>query len=117
LHFNNVLVHHVEGDDFPAGRIDVAQPSAPFTHPHVLYMKDTCSLKLSGKAEPLMKDKSGELLMAWTWYGKGMVFAVTDPWVYNEYTDGRKLPAEYDNFGGGVELVQWLLEQRAALPH
>jgi len=34
LHFNNVLVHHVEGDDFSAGRIDVAQPSAPFTHPH-----------------------------------------------------------------------------------
>jgi unsaturated rhamnogalacturonyl hydrolase len=117
LHFNNVLVHHVEGDDFAAGRIDVASAAAPFTHPHVFYMKDTCSLQLSGKAEPLMKDKSGELLMAWTRYGKGMVFAVTDPWVYNEYTDGRKLPAEYDNFGGGVELVQWLLEQRAALPH
>jgi unsaturated rhamnogalacturonyl hydrolase len=117
LHFNNVLVHHVEGDDFPAGRIDVAQPSAPFTHPHVLYMKDTCSLKLSGKAVPLMKDKAGELLMAWTRYGKGMVFAVTDPWVYNEYTDGRKLSAEYDNFGGGVDLVQWLIEQRSKLGH
>ncbi len=116
LHFNNVLVHHVEGDDFASGRIDVsAEP--PFTHPHVLYMKDTCSLTLSGKAVPLMKDSKGELLMAWTRYGKGMVFAVTDPWVYNEYTDGRKLPAEYDNFGGGVELVQWLLEQRSKLGH
>lgn len=117
LHFNNVLVHHVEGDDFAAGRIDVASAAAPFTHPHVFYMKDTCSLQLSGKAEPLMKDKSGELLMAWTRYGKGMVFAVTDPWVYNEYTDGRKLSAEYDNFGGGVDLVQWLIEQRSKLGH
>jgi unsaturated rhamnogalacturonyl hydrolase len=112
LHFNNVLVHHVEGDDFPAGRIDVAEPAPPFAHPHVLYMKDTCSLQLSGKAEPLMKDKNGDLLMAWTKFGKGMVFAVTDPWVYNEYTDGRKLPAEYDNFGGGVDLVRWLVETR-----
>ncbi len=117
LHFNNVLVHHVEGDDFAAGRIDVASAATPFTHPHVFYMKDTCSLQLSGKAEPLMKDKSGELLMAWTRYGKGMVFAVTDPWVYNEYTDGRKLSAEYDNFGGGVDLVQWLIEQRSKLGH
>ena len=115
LHFNNVLVHHVDGDQFAMGRIDLTEASAPFTHLHVLYMKDTCSLKLSGKAVPLMKDKSGNLLMAWTKYGKGMVFAVTDPWIYNEYTDGRKLPKEYDNFGGGVELVQWLLDQRAKL--
>lgn len=117
LHFNNVLVHHVEGDEFAMGRIDIAEAAAPFTHPHVLYMKDTCSIRLSEKAEPLMKDKVGELLMAWTKYGKGMVFAVTDPWVYNEYTDGRKLPAEYDNFGGGAELVQWLLKQSARLQH
>ena len=115
LHFNNVLVHHVVGDDFAAGRIDLTNAAAPFTHPHVLYMKDTCSLTLSGKAEPLMKDNAGELLMAWTRYGKGMVFAVTDPWIYNEYTDGRKLPPEYDNFGGGVELVRWLMEQRGKL--
>ncbi len=60
LHFNNVLVHHVEGDDFAMGRIDVATASAPFAHPHVLYMKDTCSLQLSGKAQPLLKDKAGE---------------------------------------------------------
>jgi unsaturated rhamnogalacturonyl hydrolase len=114
LHFNNVLVHHVEGDDFAAGRID-ANASAPFMHPHVLYMKDTCSIQLSGKAEPLMKDKAGDLLMAWTRYGRGMVFAVTDPWVYNEYTDGRKLPVEYDNFGGGANLVQWVIEERGKL--
>ena len=115
LHFNNVLVHHVEGDDFASGRIDLPEPKPPFTHPHVLYMKDTCSLQLSGKAAPLMKDGASNLLMAWTRYGKGIVFAVTDPWLYNEYTDGRKLPAEYDNFGGGVDLVQWLLEEREKL--
>ncbi|MFP5229371.1 MAG: glycoside hydrolase family 88 protein [Acidobacteriota bacterium] len=113
LHFNNVLVHHVEGDNFAAGRIDVTRPEAPFTRPMVLYMKDTCSIRLSEKAAPLLRDSKGELLMAWTRYGKGMVFAVTDPWLYNEYTDGRKLPPEYGNFDGGVQLVRWLLEERA----
>ena len=48
-------------------------------------------------------------------YGKGFVVAVTDPWLYNEYTDGRKpkMPAVYNNFAGGQEFVHWILEQRA----
>src|SRR5579862_1906025 len=113
VHFNNVLVHHVIGDQFEMGRIDVSTAVPPFTHPHVLYMKDTCSLALSKGAKPLLVWK-GDTLMAVARYGKGMVFAVTDPWLYNEYTDGRKLPPEYDNFAAGMETVRWLLRQTAA---
>lgn len=111
LHFNHVLVHHVIDDDFAMGRIDVKEPSPPFTHPHVLYMKDTCSLTLSKGARPLLQWK-GDTLMAVARYGKGTVVAVTDPWLYNEYTDGRKLPDAYDNDAAGVEFVHWLLSQR-----
>ena len=110
LHFNNVLVHHVIGDNFAMGRIDVPTPAPPFTHPHTLYMKDTCSLALSKGAKPLLIWK-GDTLMAVAHYGKGTVVAVTDPWLYNEYTDGRKLPPEYDNFAAGTEFVHWLLDQ------
>ena len=117
LHFDNVLVHHVIDDQFEMGRIDVTTAAPPFTHPHVLYMKDTCSLTLSEEARPLLRDKAGQLLMAYTRFGKGTVFAVTDPWLYNEYTDGRKLPPDYDNFASGVELVHWLLAQRAQPRH
>jgi len=49
--------------------------------------------------------------MATAKYGKGTVFAVADPWVYNEYTDGRNLAPEYDNLAGAEELVHWLVEQ------
>jgi unsaturated rhamnogalacturonyl hydrolase len=110
LHFNNVLAHHVIGDRFEMGRIDLPTPAPPFTHPHVLYMKDTCSLTLSKGARPLLQWK-GDTLMAVANYGKGTVVAVTDPWLYNEYTDGHKLPAEYDNYAAGVEFVHWLLRQ------
>ncbi|HKO14235.1 MAG TPA: hypothetical protein VJV22_19860, partial [Acidobacteriaceae bacterium] len=110
LHFNNVLVHHVVGDEFATGRIDVRTALAPFTHPHVLYMKDTCSLALSKSANPLLVWK-GDTLMAVARYGKGTVVAVTDPWLYNEYTDGRKLPPDYDNFAAGMDFVGWLLDQ------
>jgi unsaturated rhamnogalacturonyl hydrolase len=49
--------------------------------------------------------------MATAKYGKGTVFAVADPWVYNEYTNGQNLPPEYDNLAGAVELVNWLVKQ------
>lgn len=111
LHFNNVLVHHVIGDQFAMGRIDVKTAAPPFTHPHVLYMKDTCSLRLAKNAKPLLQWK-GDTLMAVASYGKGTAVAVTDPWLYNEYTDGHKLPADYDNYAAGVEFVGWLLHQR-----
>ena len=110
LHFNNVLTHHVEGDQFEMGRMEISHPGAPFTSPHILYMKDTCSLSLSKGAQALLEWK-GDTMMAVAHYGKGTVVAVTDPWLYNEYTDGRKLPPEYDNFAAGREFVRWLLKQ------
>ena len=110
LHFNNVLTHHVIGDQFEMGRMEINHPGLPFTSPHILYMKDTCSLALSRGAEPLLEWK-GDTLMAVAHYGKGTVVAVTDPWLYNEYTDGRKLPPEYDNFAAGREFVRWLMKQ------
>jgi unsaturated rhamnogalacturonyl hydrolase len=110
LHFNNALTHHVIGREIAMGRIDVPRAAPPFRRPHALYMKDTCSLKLSGDAVPLLAWK-GDILMATARYGKGTVVAVTDPWLYNEYTDGRILPSEFDNFSAGEEFVHWLLEQ------
>lgn len=113
LHFNNVLVHHVEGDDFAMGRID-APAEPPFTRPTTIYMKDTCSLSLSGDAAPLLT-WNGDTLMAMARYGAGLVVAVADPWLYNEYTDGKKLPAPYDNYGAGKEFVAWLIAERKAV--
>ena len=110
LHFNNVLTHHVIGDQIAMGRMDITDPQMPFTSPHVLYMKDTCSLSLTNSASPLLEWK-GDTLMGVAHYGKGTAVAVTDPWLYNEYTDGRKLPPEYDNFAAGREFVRWLLQQ------
>ncbi|MEZ4900657.1 MAG: hypothetical protein R2822_02285 [Spirosomataceae bacterium] len=43
--------------------------------------------------------------------GKGRVFAVGDPWLYNEYTDGRRIPNTYENFSAAKELAKWLLNQ------
>jgi unsaturated rhamnogalacturonyl hydrolase len=110
LHFNSVLSHHVEGDNFSMGRIETAGDKELFDRPHVLYMKDTCTISPSGSARPLLTDK-GDVMMATAKHGEGTVFAVVDPWLYNEYTDGRKLPPGYDNFKGAQALVRWLIRQ------
>ena len=111
LHFNDVLSHHVVGDDFAAGQIQANGGGSIFHHPYMLYMKDTCTLSLKAPAMPLLEDK-GDIMMAVAKYGKGTAVAVVDPWLYNEYTDSRKKQPVEDNYTAGKEFVRWLLKQR-----
>ena len=39
----------------------------------------------------------------------GQVIAVGDPWLYNEYVDGRKLPVNFQNFEAMQQVVGWAL--------
>ena len=111
IHFNSVLSHHVIGNDFSAGQIAVKGGDPIFRDPHTLYMKDTCTLSLSSPAKSLFKDGGG-VVIAMSNFGKGTVVAVVDPWLYNEYTDGRKKPPMQDNYAAGQEFVRWLINQR-----
>jgi unsaturated rhamnogalacturonyl hydrolase len=85
MHFNPVLSHHVVGKNHEPGRIPVAGGGSVFRYPHLFYMKDTCTLTVKSPAASVLEDR-GDILMATAKYGKGAVFAVTDPWIYNEYT-------------------------------
>src|SRR5437868_13889255 len=86
-----------------------------FTTPHTAYMKEISTISPQKPAEAILTNK-GDVLMAISKYGKGTVFAVADPWIYNEYADGIKLPPEYDNYAAGKQLVQWLLKQVPGAP-
>ncbi|RYZ45514.1 MAG: hypothetical protein EOO14_25635, partial [Chitinophagaceae bacterium] len=55
--------------------------------------------------------KEGKNIMAVAKYGKGTVFVLGDPWLYNEYTDGRKLPADFHNYEAASDLVAWIAKQ------
>ena len=117
IHFDDVLVHHILGEQVADGRIPVAAGGPVFHHAHTLYMKDTCAITLHGAGTVLLRDR-GNVVLASARYGKGTVFAAVDPWLYNEYTDGRKKPeiySQFDNFAAGRELVRWLLEQHHTL--
>ena len=110
IHYNNVLRNQVDGNKFEMGKIPIDGAGSIFHEPHTIYMKEICTISAKPPATEALRDH-GDILMATAHYGKGIVFATVDPWLYNEYTDGRKLPAEYDNYAAGKELVRWILAQ------
>jgi len=110
MHYNNVLRKHVEGTHWEMGKVAIPGGGPIFRQAHAVYMKDVSTLSLTPPAAAQLTD-AGDILMATARYGKGTVFATVDPWLYNEYTDGRKLPPEYDNYAAGVELARWILTQ------
>jgi unsaturated rhamnogalacturonyl hydrolase len=110
IHFNSVLRKHVIGTNWEQGRIDIDGKGPVFHHPHTIYVKDVCTITVAKPARSVLAE-GDDIFMATTKYGNGTVIAMTDPWLYNEYTDSRKLPTLYDNYAAGKEFVRWILEQ------
>jgi unsaturated rhamnogalacturonyl hydrolase len=110
IQFNKDSRNHVDGNKFEMGQILVSEPNPVFKTAKKLYLKEISTLAIKAPAKPLIQDK-GDVIIATAKYGKGTVFAVGDPWLYNEYTDGRKLPPEFDNFKAAQDLTKWLIAQ------
>ena len=75
-----------------------------------IYQKEISSINVKSPAVSALQ-KDGINIFAIAKIGKGTVFATGDPWLYNEYIDGRKLPLEYENFNAANKLVEWLIKQ------
>jgi unsaturated rhamnogalacturonyl hydrolase len=110
IHFNEDSRNKVTGNQFQTGAFPITVQDAIFKTTKKIYIKEISTLQLSGPAKAHFKDGK-DVIMAVAKVGKGTVFAVGDPWFYNEYLDGRKLPAEYENFNAAQDLVKWLLLQ------
>jgi len=112
IQFNFDDYHKVTGNQFEMGAFDNLSMTAQdgiFKTTHKIYIKELSTLSLSDPAKPVFTD-AGNNIMAVARVGKGRVFAVGDPWFYNEYTDGRKLPADFENYNAARDLAQWLLD-------
>jgi len=73
-------------------------------------MKEVASLTLAGNAEPILMS-GGNVIIASSKYGQGLVLAIGDPWLYNEYIDNRILPADFENYLAARNFCNWLLNQ------
>ncbi len=110
IQFNRDSRNKVTGNDFAMGLIATPVGHPIFKTARRLYLKEICTLSVVPPAEATIEDK-GDVIMAVSKLGQGTVFAVGDPWFYNEYLDGRKLPLEFDNFKAAKDLSRWLIQQ------
>ncbi|SFQ40899.1 glycoside hydrolase family 88/105 protein [Hymenobacter arizonensis] len=108
VQFTDESVNMVKGDQFEQGKVDLTSGKTVFKNAKKAYVKELAVLSAQAPAQPLVTD-GGKVIMATAKLGKGRVFVLGDPWLYNEYVDGRKIPAEYQNFQAGKDLANWLL--------
>ncbi len=110
IRFNEDYRNMVKGSEFATGTFNITQPDSIFKTAQKIYLKEISTITVRSPAKPVFTDK-GDVIMAVSKVGKGTVFAVGDPWLYNEYVDGRKLPIELENFKAAKDLVLWLIKQ------
>jgi unsaturated rhamnogalacturonyl hydrolase len=110
IQFNKDSKNRVQGDNFVEGLVKVPAGHSIFRTARSLYLKELSTLALTKPASPVL-EHNGDVVMAVAKHGRGTVFAVGDPWLYNEYVDGRKLPPEFENYKAARDLAAWLLGQ------
>lgn len=110
IEFNKDSKYRVQNNNFVEGRVWTGPSNTLFRNTRQLFLKEISTLSVSPPARVILEAEGGNI-MAVAKYGKGTVFALGDPWIYNEYVDGRKLPSEYENFEAANDLTMWLLNQ------
>jgi unsaturated rhamnogalacturonyl hydrolase len=101
-------VNMVQGTQWQQGRVNIPAGNSIFQNTKAVYIKELSPLDLKAPAQAVVT-QNGDVIMGVAKVGKGTVFAVGDPWLYNEYTDGRRIPLIYENFSAAKELAKWLL--------
>lgn len=111
IKFTDKSINMVKNDTYPQGEVLPGDNNAVFCTTTKMFLKELSVLEIKSPAKALVtKDK--DVIIGTAKYGKGAVLAVGDPWLYNEYVDGRKLPAEYENYKAAEDLVKWLLQTK-----
>ncbi len=110
IQFNEDSRNKVQGRQFEQGAIYIPEGNKILKTARKIYIKEISTLRVTAPAESALTDKN-DVIIATAKYGKGTVFAVGDPWFYNEYTDGRKLPRDFQNFEAANDFVNWLVKQ------
>ena len=108
--FNHVTLHPVPGDDFEMGASKKLPDHPLFKGVKKIYIKEVSDINLSGTAKAILTE-NGKVLIAENKTGKGYVFAIGDPWIYNEYIDHDRLPESFDNRKAAENLTDLLLSK------
>jgi hypothetical protein len=106
--FNHVTLHPVTGTNFEMGACKNLPDHPLFKGVTKIYIKEVSDINLSGTAKAILTE-NGKVLIAENRYGKGYVFVIGDPWIYNEYIDHDRLPESFENRKAAENLTDLLL--------
>lgn len=109
IHFNGDSRNRVKGRNFEQGTFHIPAGHEIFSAGRQVYIKELSTLTLKAPARAVYKD-GDHVIMAVAEVGKGKVFAVGDPWFYNEYVNGKILPASFQNYEAATDLARWLIK-------
>ncbi|WP_341228093.1 glycoside hydrolase family 88 protein [uncultured Arcticibacterium sp.] len=109
ISFSDKNINMVKGLQFDMGSVKIAPRNEIFKNSSEVYIKELVTLNTDSNAKTILS-KGSDKVMVSTSYKKGRVMVIGDPWLYNEYVDGRKLPAKYQNFEASKDLAKWLLK-------
>ena len=115
IRFTDKNRNMVQGNQFEQGQVRIPANNVVFKNTKSVYIKELAVLDVKAPARTLVAEQQ-DAVIAIAKVGRGTVFAVGDPWLYNEYTDGRRIPATFENFSAGKDLAAWLLEQARQQP-
>ncbi|HEY5968856.1 MAG TPA: glycoside hydrolase family 88 protein [Chitinophagaceae bacterium] len=108
--FTDKSINMVKNDVYEQGVVYPGNGNSVFKTSKKMFLKELSVLNIKTPAKA-NATKDGDVIIATAQFGKGKVLVVGDPWLYNEYVDGRKLPAEYENYKAAEDLVKWLLKK------
>lgn len=108
--FNHVSLKPVTGRNWEIGAFTNPGSHPVFQGVNKIYMKEVSTLTLSGNATPVLVEDN-KIFMAETSFGKGFVFAVGDPWIYNEYIDHDRLTSDFENRKAAENLTSYLIRK------
>lgn len=113
IRFTDKNRNMVKNNQFEQGAVSVPPGHPIFKTSRKIFIKELSVLDVHPPAQATLT-AGGDVIMAVARLGKGRVFALGDPWIYNEYLDGKKLPNAFENYAAARDLSAWLLESPPA---
>ncbi|SOE21508.1 unsaturated rhamnogalacturonyl hydrolase [Spirosomataceae bacterium TFI 002] len=99
----------VEGKNFDQGSVMVEKGNPIFPNTKEVYIKELVTINPAEDSKTILS-KDGKAIMVSSAYKKGHITVIGDPWLYNEYVDGRRISKKFQNFQAAKDLSKWLLE-------
>jgi unsaturated rhamnogalacturonyl hydrolase len=110
IHFIEDSKNKVQGTQFEQGAIMIPAGHPIFKTTSKIYIKELSTVTTKTPASVALRNGDDNII-ATAKFGKGTVIAIGDPWLYNEYVDGRKLPSEFQNLSAANDLIEWLVQK------